>query len=314
MKKSLAILGAGRVGSALGRRLSEFGWKIGVVTATTGANARKAVRFIGAGRAEVGISVHALAAQTILLCVPDDEIATASVELAEVAGQALRGKVVMHTSGACGSDRLQALRECGAFVASMHPLQSFNGVSVPALEGKVFAIEGDARAVRVARSIARTLGGMPVNIDRSKKAQYHAAGVFAASMVLTLEESGVALLMAAGMKRTQAVRALLGLSRQVLENYEKLGPQKAWTGPLSRGDFEVVRAHEAALQEFQPEFLAAYQAVCRLTARVLAGDPAAMLQKLETMSGNASGNAPGDVRGSMPGNTKFRTASKGGLV
>jgi len=40
----------------------------------------------------------------------------------------------------------------GAAVGSMHPLQSFSGVSVPSMEGKVFTIEGRKRpAVRVAR-------------------------------------------------------------------------------------------------------------------------------------------------------------------
>jgi predicted short-subunit dehydrogenase-like oxidoreductase (DUF2520 family) len=96
----------------------------------------------------------------------------------------------------------------------------------------------------------------------------------------------VQMLMASGMRRGEAVRALLSLSRQVLEHYERLGPQKAWTGPLSRGDYGVVAAHEQALLEFQPEFLEAYQALSRLAATVLAADPAAMRKELEAIEGS----------------------------
>ena len=60
----------------------------------------------------------------------------------------------------------------------------------------------------------------------------------------------------------------------------------AWTGPLARGDFGVVAAHEKALSKLHPEFLEAYRAVSHLAARVLAHDPAAMVGKLDAISGN----------------------------
>jgi len=74
------------------------------------------------------------------------------------------GSVVLHTSGAMDSEVLEALRERGAKVGSLHPLQSFSGVAVPSLEGRIFTIEGETQAVRVARRIARALGGSPVRI------------------------------------------------------------------------------------------------------------------------------------------------------
>jgi len=283
MPKTLAILGGGRVGRALGRLLHERGWRVLVVAASSEATACKAAKFIRAGRPFAGITHHALAARTILLSVPDDAIRDISAELARIGGQQLRGKIVLHTSGACDAGALQAVREFGAFAASMHPMQTFNGVSVPPLEGKIFAIEGDAPAVRVARSIARSLGGIPVNIDAEKKPLYHAAGAFAAGLVLALEEAGVQMLRTAGLPQREALHALLSLSRQVLEHYEKLGPRNAWTGPLSRGDYGVVAANEEAIAHYHPEFLEAYVAVSRLSGHVLAADPAAVLGHLEKL-------------------------------
>jgi predicted short-subunit dehydrogenase-like oxidoreductase (DUF2520 family) len=283
MPKTLAILGAGRVGRALGRLLHERGWRILVVAARSEATASKAAKFIRAGQPSAGIPPHALAGKTILLGVPDDAIPDVASQLARIGGQQLRGKIVLHTSGACDAGVLEPVRAFGAFAASMHPLQTFNGVSAPPLEGKIFAIEGDAPAVRVARSIARSLGGVPLNISAEKKPLYHAAGAFAAGLVLALEEAGVQMLKTSGLPRREALQALLSLSRQVLDHYEKLGPHKAWTGPLSRGDYGVVAANEEAIANYHPEFLEAYVAVSRLSSHVLATDPAAVLGRLETL-------------------------------
>jgi predicted short-subunit dehydrogenase-like oxidoreductase (DUF2520 family) len=168
----------------------------------------------------------------------------------------------------------------------MHPLQTFSGIGVPPLEGKVFAIEGDTAAVRMARQIARALGAVPVHIDGAKKPLYHAAGALAAGNVLALMEAATRLMTAAGMKRREAMRALLPLTRQVLENFERLGPRAAWTGPLSRGDYGVVAAHMAAMKDLPPQFRETYLAVNCLAALVLAQDSAGMLAELDKVAGN----------------------------
>lgn len=286
MTKSISIVGAGRVGRALGQRLQQNGWQITVVAARTESSAKRAARFIGAGRPVAGVPATVAIASTILLAVPDDAIASVAAELAETAGEDLRGKIALHTSGALSSGVLEALRHNGAAVGSMHPLQTFSGVSVPELEGRIFAIEGDELAVRMARKIVRSLGGVPVGIPRGKKALYHAAGAYAAGLSLAMEEAGVRMLMRVGLKRREAQRALTSLTHQVLENYKRLGPQKAWTGPLARGDFGVVAAHENALRELEPEFLDAYRAANRLAARVLARDSTAALAHLNAISEN----------------------------
>jgi len=286
MTRSLAIIGAGRVGRTLGRSLRNSGWKIIVVAARRKSTAQEAARFIGGGRATIGLPATLTGAETILLTVPDDAIAPVAADLARMIGAGLRGKIVLHTSGALDASVLEPLRRWGAAAGSMHPLQSFTGVNVPPLAGKVFAIEGDQLAVRTARGIARTLGGLPVAVSAEKKALYHAAGAFGAGLVLALEESGVQLLQQAGLKHREAQRALLSLTRQVLEHYEKLGAQKAWTGPLSRGDYGVVAAHQNALHGAPPEFLAAYEAVSRLAARLLSTNPGAMLRELDKISKN----------------------------
>jgi len=269
----MAILGGGRVGRALGKRLSGLGWRIGAVVNRSAGSARRAVRFIGAGQAYGGLTRQLLGAQLILIAVPDRALAEVARELARIGGEELRGKVVLHTSGALDARVLEAVRACGAAVGSMHPLQTFSGVGVPPLEGKVFAIEGDAAALRVARQIIRALKGVPVRIPGEKKPLYHAACALAAGHVLAVMEAATQMLLATGMKRREALRALLPLTRQMLDNFERLGPLTAWTGPLARGDYGVVAAHAAALREFPPAYGAAHEALARLGAAVLARRP-----------------------------------------
>jgi predicted short-subunit dehydrogenase-like oxidoreductase (DUF2520 family) len=291
MTETLAIVGAGRVGRALGRRLRELGWKIGAVVTSAEPSARKAVRSIGAGHAHAHLTRQVLATQVILITTPDRVLADVAEDLARIGGEELHGKIALHTSGAVSSRVLEPVAKCGAAIGSMHPLQSFSGVGTPPLDGRVFAIEGDAPAVRVARHLTRALGAIPVHIERSKKPLYHAAGAMAAGNVLALLEAATRLMVGAGMKRREAVRALLPLTRQVLDNFERLGPRSAWTGPLSRGDFAVVAEHLEAMDSFPAEFSQAYCAVNRLAARVLSPEPAAMLAALEKVSSQKKATA-----------------------
>jgi len=272
MTGTLSIVGAGRVGRALGQQMRELGWKIGAVVTRNESSARRAVRFIGAGTACVGMSRRILASTCILIATPDGAIEEVANELARIGGEELQRRVVLHTSGTLDSSVLSAVRRCGAAAGSMHPLQTFNGVTVPPLEGKAFAIEGDAMAVRMARKIARELGAAPSQIEPRNKPLYHAAGALAAGHTLVVVEAAIQLLTSLGMKRREAMRALLPMTRQVLQNYERLGPRAAWTGPLSRGDYEVVGKHLSVLRQYSSEYGNAYEALNRLAEQVLARD------------------------------------------
>jgi predicted short-subunit dehydrogenase-like oxidoreductase (DUF2520 family) len=259
------------------------------------ATAKRAVRFIAGGSAHAGISHGVSTAHAILIAVPDSEIAQVAAELSSFGQSVLRGKIVLHTSGALSSEVLTQLRSFGMSVGSIHPLQTFSGVGVPALEGRVFAIEGDRAAIKVARAITRALGGLPVLLSTKSKPLYHAAALISAGHVLALEEAAVQIFASLGMKRREALKALLPLTRQVLENLERVGPRSAWTGPLARGDYAVLALHEDALQFSPVEYLDAYRAVNRLAARVLANDTQAALGELDKVS--ARNNSPLKTKG-----------------
>jgi predicted short-subunit dehydrogenase-like oxidoreductase (DUF2520 family) len=285
MKYGISIIGAGRLGRSLGRRLHEKGWKVHAVVTQTAATARRAVRSIGSGRGLGQISANVFSAPVLLIAVPDCAIASVVDRLASFGRENLQRKTVLHTSGALSSDILAPLRFLGAAVGSIHPLQTFSGFGIPSLDGRLFVIEGDRGAIRGARAITRALGGHPVQLGASNKSLYHAAAVISAGQVLALEESAIRIFISLGMKRREALKALLPLTRQVLENLERLGPRAAWTGPLARGDYSVLAMHEDALRPLPVEYLDAYRAVNRLALCVLPRDANSAERKL---AGSAS--------------------------
>ena len=110
------------------------------------------------------------------------------------------------------------------------------------------------------------------------------SAALAAGHVLAVEEAATRMLMSAGLRRPQAVAALLGLTRQVLDNFERLGSRAAWTGPLARGDYRVILAHGEALGDLPAEYSQAYQALNRLGARVLASNAKSTLARLDKLA------------------------------
>src|SRR4029077_5450700 len=100
MSRSISIVGAGRVGQTISKRLRKLGWRIDAVVTRSTASARAAVRAIGAGTPHSALTPETLDADVILLSPPDGALATVARELAAIAGMKARHKIILHTSGA----------------------------------------------------------------------------------------------------------------------------------------------------------------------------------------------------------------------
>jgi predicted short-subunit dehydrogenase-like oxidoreductase (DUF2520 family) len=281
MKRSLSIVGAGRVGRTLGRRLHRLGWRIGAVVTRSAPTSRIAVREIGAGKPYSRLVPEILDSNVILLTTPDGALSGVAGALAKFDEMKLRGKIVLHTSGALDRTVLAPLARRGASTGSLHPMQTFTGRGAPELEKVIFAVEGDRSAAMVARKIARSFGGVPVTINSKNKPAYHAAGALVAGHGLGLIEAATQVLLKLGFSRGDAMRALLPLMRQTLDNFERLGPRESWTGPVSRGDFATVAKHTKALRSYPGEFNDAYAALTLLGSRVLSKNSAAASKQLK---------------------------------
>jgi predicted short-subunit dehydrogenase-like oxidoreductase (DUF2520 family) len=243
---TVAIVGPGRLGTALAKQLASAGCLIIEIISRDNrsslATATKLARKVGA---RLRVSSGALLDATLIwFCVPDSEISKAAAEFSR---RDWTGKIALHSSGVLTSDALGLLRKKGAAVASVHPLMTFVEGTVPELAGVPFAIEGDPRAVEAAKKIVRSLGGDAFPIRKQNKAAFHAFATMICPLLVSLLATSERVADVAGISDKEARRRMMPIIRQTLANYSKLGPAGAFSGPIVRGDAETVRKHLKAL-------------------------------------------------------------------
>jgi len=241
-RPSLAIVGAGRLGTALAMRLAEAGYSIPEVIARGNPQSFRTARTLArkVGARVVTIRTTQLTADLIWFCVPDAEISNAAAGLSR---HDWRGKIAFHSSGVLTSEIFRVLYKRGAHAASVHPLMTFVAGSLPELIHVPFALEGDAPAVAIAKTIIRKLGGNPFAIRKQDKPAYHAFATMICPLLVSLLASSEAVAELAGIPRRQARRRMMPIIRQTLANYAQLGPADAFSGPIVRGDVATVRVH-----------------------------------------------------------------------
>lgn len=252
-KPPLAIIGGGRVGSTLGYLLRRRGYRIAAVVSRGPASARRAASFIGGTKALAEIEELPRQVELIIIAVPDSQVRRAAQALASLE-LTWRRVIALHTSGYLSSSALAPLAERGAAVGSFHPLQTFPEprLAVKSLRNVVFAIEGNRKAMSMARRLARDLGGHAVPIDAENKALYHAAAALASGHLAALFAVAAEAIAKTGRAGERLKAGLLTLSRATLDAIEALGFPEALTGPIVRGDVETVSAHIDALAQIDP--------------------------------------------------------------
>jgi predicted short-subunit dehydrogenase-like oxidoreductase (DUF2520 family) len=225
----LALVGQGRLGHALSQALGDM----------------PEFRVEG----PLGRGADAAGADAVLLCVPDHEIAGAAKAVAP-------GPLVGHCSGATGLDLLLPHE---AF--SLHPLMTVTAQGA-SFAGAGAAVAGtSARALQLARRLAQALDMVPVEIGDADRAAYHAAASIASNFLVTLEAAAEQLAADAGLER----RLLVPLVRATVDNWAELGPERALTGPVARGDQATVERQRAAVTERTPDLLPLFDALVRAT-------------------------------------------------
>jgi predicted short-subunit dehydrogenase-like oxidoreductase (DUF2520 family) len=241
---SLTIVGRGRLGNALAQAFAEAGLDV-----------------LG----PLGRQPAVPADRPVLLCVPDGEIAAAAAAIAPAAtpyAAGAGGPIVGHCSGAT---RLDVLFPHEAF--SLHPLMTVT------TEGAEFAGAGAAvagttpRALAVAHSLAHSLAMAPVEVAEHDRATYHAAASVASNFLVTLEATAERLAAAAGVDREH----LVPLVRATVENWARIGPERALTGPVARGDEATVAVQRQAVADSAPELLPLFEALVTATRELAHG-------------------------------------------
>ena len=225
---SIAVVGAGRMGTALAVALRAAGLSVS---------------------GPLGRQPDLAGATLVLLCVPDGEIAAAAAAVPV-------GPLVGHCSGAT---TLAPLAGHEAF--SLHPLMTVPDHGAM-FAGATAAVAGSTpRALDAARMLAERLGLRPVEVADADRAAYHAAASMASNFLVTLEGAAEELAATAGVDRA----ALVPLVRAAVENWAAAGAERALTGPIARGDEDTVARQRDAVAERTPDLLPLFDALVATT-------------------------------------------------
>lgn len=239
MPRSVSVVGPGRVGRAAALAFAAAGYAV-------------------AGPFGRGETVAA--ADVVLLCVPDREIAGTAAALRD------RAPLVGHTSGAT------PLHGSGADFG-LHPLRSFAGTEgADAFAGVGCAVAGSfPAALRVATELTMAVGGWPFEVTDDQRAGYHAAASIASNFLVTLEAAAERVAAASGLPADFRAH-LVPLVRGTVENWAAHGPRAALTGPIARGDEGTVQLQRDAIAAAAPELVTLFDELTERTRALARSD------------------------------------------
>lgn len=209
------------------------------------------------------------AADVVVLAVRDEAIGEMAAQIMARLDDTATPPILLHCAGALPAEEAFAtLRRRPLGVGVVHPLRSLAGRDEDAqLGGTVFAVEGDGPGREAALRLVERVGGVPLVLEAAQLARYHAAAALVSNHAVALVDAGLELLASVGLDRAQATAALGALLASTAANVSRVGLPEALTGPIARGDVEVVARHLLALRPFA-DVAALYRATARRVTKV----------------------------------------------
>ncbi len=241
----IGIIGAGKVGTTLGKYLSQHGIEVSGFFSRTQESADEAATFTETAAYQ---SMEGLVkvSDVIFVATPDGAVAEVWQRLR---AYDLCGYVICHFSGSLSSHVFSKIDGTGAYGLSVHPMYAFSDKfqSYQNFQKAYITMEGDDEAVAVMKPLWEGLGHPVMMVRAADKMKYHAAAAMASNEMLGLMQTSIDLLVQCGFDEAAAMTLLTPLIRSNMETMLEEGCVRALTGPVERGDMETVRGHLKAL-------------------------------------------------------------------
>lgn len=256
---AFALVGAGRVGTAVATLLQRAGHEAVAVASRTVESAERARELLGAEVVEFETLPRV---DVVLLGASDGAIEA----MAERIAPRLRDRaVVIHFAGAFGIEPLKAVTKAGGRAAALHPVQTCPDVTtaIKRLPGSAWGVTTDGISDWARMVIRRDLGGRPWVVPGELRAVWHAGAVVTANGIAALLAGAEGMLRAIGIDAPEKALGPLALGA-ALNAYEGGGAAGTLTGPVVRGEEETIRRHMDALAAIDPRLLVAYKDALRV--------------------------------------------------
>jgi predicted short-subunit dehydrogenase-like oxidoreductase (DUF2520 family) len=274
--QKIALIGAGRLGSALALALDREGYVVTDLLYRSTPPPAEVLAILDQ-RPRVGTLSTRIDADIVIIATQDAEIANVAQELGSFLEDA---PIVIHTSGSLSSGVLSPLSSRGCPVGSMHPLLSVSDPISGAdrFSGSFFCIEGTPAALPTIQDLVAALGGRAFTVPAEKKAMYHAAAVTASGHIVALIDIAKQMLETCGAEGDPALEILGPLIRSAVENVAAQGVESSLTGTYARGDKETFEHHLSAIDTLENDniraiFLLLAQRSLEIAARLGSSRP-----------------------------------------
>lgn len=230
---SYSVIGAGNLGASLIHSLPEKGYKLKYIYKKSKYS--QFDRKIGNDLKRI-VSVS----DVIFISVQESGIKDVVSEIATL--ENITDKMFFHTSNSLTSDEMEPLKKQGGIVASFSPLQTFPDFieNIDLFKGVYFLSEGDPEALETADKIAEDLKANILKVDQKTKMFFHIGAVISSNFLNSLIRFSDNQIKKGG---DYNYKILLPLMKQTLKNIENKGLEEALTGPVSRGESEIVSRH-----------------------------------------------------------------------
>ena len=278
---NIGIIGAGKVGAAIGYVLKKSGMNITAVSDISEAPINVARTYLGEDVLYTYDNIEVVETSDVIAITTQDRvIKDVAHEIAERA-ERLDNKLFFHTSGAHPASLLAPLDQKGARIGALHPLQTFPDIdsAINVLPATYIFIEGDESSIGTLSTIGRSLGSEVVRIEGKDKVLYHLSAVFVCNLLCALLYAGKGIMGEIGIE----LKPFFPIIKATLNNIENKGPLMSLTGPIVRGDAETVLSHLEAMEGMEPykEVYKALSMVALDMAKERGGVSGDILEKLK---------------------------------
>lgn len=260
---TFGIIGAGRLGLAIGHALRREGFEIVHVSSRSIEGRERATQQLGVPSHEDPLQV-AEQVDAVIICVPDDAVASVVARLAQRSPDSspLRLRIV-GTSAGGGIRAFDALAAAGHTVCIMHPAATVTTIEgeLPPLAGFGAAIgaEDDA-ASAFAHALAHALDLVPFLLDDAAWPLHAAACATAANLTTTLLAMTDDLAREADI-HPQVAQSVYGkLAASAVDRALRVGAGAECAGPIARGDVAALTRQVIAVRTHAPQHQALFRA------------------------------------------------------
>lgn len=269
----VAIVGAGKVGTVLGRVLVEEGARITAVVSRSRTSARSAALFLRCRTYADAVTAIPPETDIVFITTPHDAVAGVAATLARLEGLEFGHMGACHASGMLSAAVLGPLEERGSSVFSFHPLQTFPRSFpprriVPLVRGIWYGVDGSRAGLRLARRLARALCGHVIEIPPDSRELYHAACVVASNHLTALLAVIREMYGSVSAEKQPSLEPFRPILEATILNVFATSPESALSGPVARGGVETVAKHLEAVRVSLPALLPYFTRMTLETVRL----------------------------------------------